>query len=35
MFDKLMRKIVKCLDPKFEKYRANKTPAPKYSPKTL
>lgn len=35
MFDKLMRKIVKCLDPKFEKYRTKKPPAPKYSPKTL
>ena len=30
-----MRKIVRMLDPKFEKYRPKKPPAPKYTPKTL
>lgn len=35
MFDRLMRKIVQMLDPKFEKYRPKKPPAPKYTPKTL
>ena len=35
MFDKLMRKIVRLMDPKLEKYRPKKPPAPKYTPKTL
>ncbi|MBR0465617.1 hypothetical protein IJJ02_02410 [Candidatus Saccharibacteria bacterium] len=37
MFDDLMRKFVKWLDPKLDKFRSAKTPAkpPKYTPKTL
>ena len=37
MFDKLMRKIVRWLDPKLDKYRPTKTPAKpqEYTPKTL
>ena len=35
MFEKLIRKIVKWLDPKLEKFRPAKPPTPKYSPKTL
>lgn len=37
MFDKVIRKFVKWLDPKLEKYRPAKPsrPAPKYSPKTI
>ncbi|MBQ3465289.1 CBS domain-containing protein [Candidatus Saccharibacteria bacterium] len=37
MFESIMRKFVKFIDPKLEKYRANKAPKkePKYTPKTL
>ena len=37
MFDDLMRKFVKFVDPKLEKYRPKKAPkpVPKYTPKTL
>ena len=37
MFDDLMRKFVKFIDPKLEKYRPKKAPkpVPKYTPKTL
>lgn len=35
MFDKLIRKFVKWLDPKLNKYRPKPTPTPKYTPKTL
>lgn len=37
MFERLMRKFVKFIDPKLEKYRAKKAPTklPKYTPKTL
>lgn len=37
MFDNFMRKFVKWLDPKLEKFRAKKSPAkpPKYTPTTL
>ena len=37
MFEKLMRKFVKFLDPKLDKYRSKKpvAPTPKYTPKTL
>ena len=38
MFDKLMRKIVRTMDPKLEKYRPAKPPKPptsKYTPKAL
>ena len=35
MFERLMRKIVRWLDPKLEKYRPKKPPVPKYTPKTL
>ena len=35
MFDGLMRKIVRWLDPKLEKFRPKKPPVPKYTPKTL
>lgn len=37
MFERLMRKFVKFIDPKLEKYRVKKTPTklPKYTPKTL
>ena len=37
MFERLMQKFVKFLDPKLDKYRSKKpaAPAPKYTPKTL
>lgn len=35
MFERLMRKIVRLLDPKLEKYRPRKAPEPKYTPQTL
>ena len=37
MFDDLMRKFIKWLDPKLDKFRSTKAPAkpPKYAPKTL
>ena len=35
MWQKILQKIVKVLDPKLEKYRERKKPAPKYVPKTL
>lgn len=37
MFERLMRKFVKFIDPKLEKYRPKRSPAPtpKYTPKTL
>ncbi len=35
MFESLIRKIVKFIDPKLEKYRPAKTPTPKYTPKSL
>ena len=35
MFEKIIRKIVKWLDPKLEKFRPAKPPTPKYAPKTL
>ena len=37
MFDSLIRKFVKFIDPKLEKYRVKKAPTkiPKYTPKTL
>ncbi len=37
MFERLMQKFVKFIDPKLEKYRPKKSPAPtpKYTPKTL
>lgn len=34
MFNRLIRKFVKWLDPKLEPYRPKKAPAPKYTPKT-
>ena len=34
MFDRLIRNFVKWLDPKLDKYRPQKPPAPKYTPKT-
>ena len=35
MLEDLMRKFVKLIDPKLEKYRAKPAPAPKYTPQTL
>ncbi|MBR3329416.1 CBS domain-containing protein [Candidatus Saccharibacteria bacterium] len=35
MFESLMRKFVKFIDPKLERYRAKKSPAPKFTPKSL
>lgn len=35
MFESLMKKIVKFIDPKLEKYRPKKPPVPKYTPQTL
>lgn len=35
MFEKIMRKFVKWIDPHLERYRAKKAPAPKYVPRTL
>lgn len=37
MFENLMRKFVKFIDPKLERYRSHKptSPAPKYTPKTF
>ena len=35
MFDRLMRKFVKAIDPKLEKYREPKAPARKYTPESL
>ena len=35
MFESLMRKFIKFIDPKLEKYRPQKPPAPKYTPKSL
>lgn len=35
MWQKILQKIVKILDPKLEKYREPKKPGPKYAPKTL
>ena len=35
MFERLMQKFVKFLDPKLDKYRSKKPATPKYTPKTL
>ena len=35
MFESLIKKFVKFIDPKLEKYRPKKSPAPKYAPKSL
>ena len=35
MFENVIRKFVKWLDPKLDKYRPAKPPTPKYAPKTL
>ncbi|MBR3230679.1 CBS domain-containing protein [Candidatus Saccharibacteria bacterium] len=35
MFENLLRKFVKFIDPKLEKYRQTKLPTPKYTPKNL
>ena len=35
MFESLMKKFVKFIDPKLEKYRPAKPPTPKYTPKSL
>ena len=35
MFESLMKKFVKFIDPKLNKYRPQKSPAPKYTPNSL
>ena len=35
MFEQLLRKFVKFIDPKLDKYRGKKSPTPKYTPSSL